>query len=998
MKPITSLVLTLFLVSEPLVAREVVQSCGTYPDRGKEELALHRRSMRNRTAKLEKLAGTEVPSANRDNGDIAILEDSDGVVARRNSFNLDRKTLRFTPASMGAKSYKFVVVDGGWDDTSATNGTRLSGLRDDDTVELPLPFAFPFYGKSYMKMNVNSDGNITFGGGDSAISERSLGRVTSGLPRIAGFFRDLNPPLSNSGVRVSDLGSSIVVSWVNVPEYVSFGSGAPNSFQIRLSSDGTVEISFQGVSSSFGISGIAPGNLEGVSALASFSGGSNESYTGAILERFTNVEEIDIVLAAQKFFETHDDTFDYLAIYNNMGIASGPGSVAFEVTVRNSRLGIGDIPVDDGKEYGSARRLQAMLNLGPLSQYPTDPDAIVSSRSLSRDTPLTILGHESGHLFLAFASVREPGNPPAFPMLGRDFAHWSFTFNSEASLLEGNRIRDNGPGSFPRFTTVATVEGYAPLDQYLMGFRAPEEVPPTFYVNNATVGPSNRQPQTGISFNGDRSDVRIDELVQAEGRRVPDHTVAQRRFRVAVILVVAKGTEVSAGDLAKVDTFRRRFEGFYHQASGQRAYMDTSLRAGLQLSLSPAAGVLVGGTANAKVSVAKPTASPVTVTLTRPSGALDAPSAVTIPAGQTQVSFAVRGLRPGVEELTAEAAGGAYAPAYSRVQVLEGLNQLRLSALSGDKQPATAGTTLPQPVVIAVLDRNNLPYAGFEVRASVTEGGSVQPTSAISGEDGLVRFQWTPGPGQLHELRADITGSPVNPLLVTALGKPVLESTGVVHAATFGSGLSPGSLATLFGLNLAAGSTASGSAPWSTSLGRVTVLVNGVPAGLLYVSDRQINLQVPSGLGGTQAEVVVEIGSPPAVQRTASVTVPLRLLDPGVFVIDPATQLGAILLAGTGATTAQRPAAAGDVIEIYGTGLGPLRASAAFPGLLETVNPPAVWISGVQAVVSFSGQAPGVPGLYQVNARVPAGLLSGLQTLQIRMDGAAGNVVKVMLR
>jgi putrescine transport system permease protein len=32
---------------------------------------------------------------------------------------------------------------------------------------------------------------------------------------------------------------------------------------------------------------------------------------------------------------------------------------------------------------------------------------------------LTVLGHEAGHLFLAFASVRDPRNPNARPMLGR---------------------------------------------------------------------------------------------------------------------------------------------------------------------------------------------------------------------------------------------------------------------------------------------------------------------------------------------------------------------------------------------------------------------------------------------------------------------------------------------------------------------------------------------------------------------------------------------------
>ena len=51
-------------------------------------------------------------------------------------------------------------------------------------------------------------------------------------------------------------------------------------------------------------------------------------------------------------------------------------------------------------------------------------------------------------------------------------SHWAFVFNSEASLLEGERIVDRGPRLRPEFLTTDTAQAYAPLDQYLMGFRA----------------------------------------------------------------------------------------------------------------------------------------------------------------------------------------------------------------------------------------------------------------------------------------------------------------------------------------------------------------------------------------------------------------------------------------------------------------------------------------------------------------------------------------------
>jgi hypothetical protein len=46
-------------------------------------------------------------------------------------------------------------------------------------------FAFPFFGRSYRQIFVNSDGNLTFQAGDSASTQRSLGNVVAGVPRIA---------------------------------------------------------------------------------------------------------------------------------------------------------------------------------------------------------------------------------------------------------------------------------------------------------------------------------------------------------------------------------------------------------------------------------------------------------------------------------------------------------------------------------------------------------------------------------------------------------------------------------------------------------------------------------------------------------------------------------------------------------------------------------------------------------------------------------------------
>lgn len=71
-----------------------------------------------------------------------------------------------------------------------------------------------------------------------------------------------------------------------------------------------------------------------------------------------------------------------------------------------------------------------------------------------------------------------------------------------------------------RFRTVATVQGYSILDQYLMGFRTPDEVPPTFLVRNSPMSAASF-PQVNVSFSGSRQDITVDDLIAAEGKHVP---------------------------------------------------------------------------------------------------------------------------------------------------------------------------------------------------------------------------------------------------------------------------------------------------------------------------------------------------------------------------------------------------------------------------------------------------------------------------------------------
>lgn len=965
-----------------LEGRQEKLSCGTHADRWREEIHLHDESAklgvkRLRSAGSPRLAGEREVSGRSvlpDSGNIAVLDDADGVVARRNAFNLNRRTLRFLPQPAGG--YRYEVGEDSWDAAAASGGTTIQGLEDDDSREVQLPFSFPYFGQRYQTVYVNSDGSVTFGSGDPSATDRSLGRMTSGPPRISALFRDLDPSNATGGVRTSIAPDAFVVTWDRVPEYRDFGKGPLQSFQIRLFADGRIHIAWSDISTQEAVVGIAPGRLQGTTSVVSFLNTPSGQGTSSIAERFSATERLDIFSAAQKFYLNHEDTYDYLVFFNTLGISADDGAVAYEVTVRNNRSGYGDEKVEIGEETGSKRRLQAIMNMGPLNQYPKDPEAKVPARLSVGDTPVTTLAHEAGHLFLALASIRDENDSHARPMLGgQASAHWNFAFNSEASLLEGNRIQDNGPSASPRFLTTATVEGYSPLDQYLMGFRPAQEVPDTFLVLNPRGNGARGLPRVGVAFDGDRRDIRIDEIVAAEGRRTPDHTVSQRRFRFAFVLITAAGTEPTADQLAQLESYRQNFEQFYSKASSGRAFADATLKRSAAISAWPAAGTLVGGAAPASVTLERPAETPLTVLLRSQSGNAQVPSSVVIPAGAVQAAFQITGLRPGTDEIVAEPADPAFATSWARIQVSQP-DAIRLVVAAGDKQAATPGVPLRNPVSLRVTDANDLPYAGIPVSLAATGGGTLDRSSVTTDENGIATVRWTPGSEASNTLQATIPGG--SGVTAAALGRPAFASDSVLNAASWAPGLTPGGLATVFGANLAGKTTSE-------------VLLNGRSAPVLFSGTGQVNFLVPAETpsGTATLQVRTEIGLSEVVQ------VPVVALQPGIF-FDAASGYGAVLVSGTAQWTQSAPVARGGTIEIYGTGLGAVQPLPS--GVLGTTTPAQVLIANTPAEVLFSGLAPGFVGLYQINARIPETVPGGTQPLVVTAGGVASNTVRIAIR
>lgn len=232
------------------------------------------------------------------------------------------------------------------------------------------------------------------------------------------------------------------------------------------------------------------------------------------------------------------------------------------------------------------------------------------------------------------------------------------------------------------------------------------------------------------------------------------------------------------------------------------------------------------------------------------------------------------------------------------------------------------------------------------------------------------------------------------------------QITGIANSASFERIITPGSLVSVFGMRLAQGEQFGARFPLPRQMNGVTVRVNGAPAPLLYVSPGQINFFLPYDVSTAPPAVTVAnagIESPAAMAGHNDLRSDSA---PGIFTLSPDGQ-GAILISGTGliARAARderaRPARRGEVIEIFATGLGQV-GNAPAPGAPAPANPLSrttgttiATIGSSRAEVLFSGLAPGLVGVYQVNAKVPDNAPTGARvpvTLNVNEQGLLSNV------
>ncbi len=508
--------------------------------------------------------GTATEAEAEDIGEIAVLRDEGDLFRAANIYDLRDVTLRFSPNDDGG----YDVAHLGTATWRSPVGEQLT-LGDDASTALALPFEFPYYATTHDGAFVNSDGNITFEEADSASSLRNVSRLLSGAPRIAPFLADLDPSASG-GVYARTGTEAVTVTWCSVP---AFGSQLTTTVQASLLPTGVVEMAFDpGIGLGDAIVGLSPGRTTSFASVDLSDTAGATGGAAAVGERFGLRGEIDTVSIAQKFLQSHPDAYDQIVIWTDAPILFE--AFAYEITIANDIQGIGYPTYEIPSDFGSDE-LSSIVVMGWLGKYSDDTEKTINGP----DTTLSLLGHEVGHRWLAFLEFSDHDRERSLELLGRDHAHWSFFFDSDASVMEGNDIEALGGG---QFRTVAAVEGYSALDQYAMGLRDASEVPSFFYVEAPTnASPPARRtgsPEVGVTFNGTRRDVLIQDVIEVEGERVPSAADSPNVQRQAFIYVVRGGRDPNADHVAKLDRIRQQWETFFRAATDQRMTAETRLR------------------------------------------------------------------------------------------------------------------------------------------------------------------------------------------------------------------------------------------------------------------------------------------------------------------------------------------------------------------------------------------------------------------------------------
>ena len=220
-------------------------------------------------------------------------------------------------------------------------------------------------------------------------------------------------------------------------------------------------------------------------------------------------------------------------------------------------------------------------------------------------------------------------------------------------------------------------------------------------------------------------------------------------------------------------------------------------------------------------------------------------------------------------------------------------------------------------------------------------------------------------------------------LATAAFATPAIKNGGVVNAAsnspigTASSGIAQGSYFAIYGSGLGPDTAATATIPYPSTLSGATVTVtpaNGAPvqAFITYAQATQINAILPSNTALGDATVTVSFGG------STSPTAKIRVVKSNFGIFSTGYPLGSAAIININTASLYNlltnAANTGDVLELFGTGLGPITVpDNSAPGVVTPAGIDVKLLIGSATITPiYAGRSAQYPALDQINFVLPA--------------------------
>jgi hypothetical protein len=294
-------------------------------------------------------------------GNLIVMTLDDGVLGNAHLFDLQGRTVRFTPDGPG---YRVETLALKWDTDFGRPAGFQVALRN---------FEFPFSGKNWKSFSVGVNGSITFGGTSDGVTlarydqlREAARNLVNTAPAICVFLK----PRMFGPHYVKELADRVVITWSltephgNIQDFT--WTQTVNQFQAVLGKDGSVEMSYEQISAQDAIVGLYP-QVAGrepakdpeqhLSALKKADGPFSVVYESFHYLRVPDARDLSCTV-----IKALGDKFDFLAYYSDFRIDNPEAGTPSDGPLGGGLAGVGvtGIGADRGDlaSYCTAGRFQ----------------------------------------------------------------------------------------------------------------------------------------------------------------------------------------------------------------------------------------------------------------------------------------------------------------------------------------------------------------------------------------------------------------------------------------------------------------------------------------------------------------------------------------------------------------------------------------------------------------------------------------------------------------